>query len=131
MEAFWKAVAVLILTVILGVTLGKTEKDIAIVLTAAACCAVMMVAIRYLSDVVAYLWELVSSTGGQNPFLDTLLKIAGVALVTELTGMLSADAGNHSLGKAVQILGNAAILFLSLPIFRSFFSIFQEILGIL
>lgn len=131
MEAFWKAVAVMILTVILGVTLGKTEKDIAAALTVAACCAVMTVAIRYLSDVIAFLWELVGVTDGQNPFLGTLLKIAGVALVTELTGMISADAGNNSLGKAMQILGNAVILFLSLPMFRSFFSVLQEILGTL
>ena len=130
MEAFWKAVAVMILTVILGVTLGKTEKDIAVVLTVAACCAVMIVAMQYLSDVVAFLWELGNSANDQNPFLGTLLKISGVALATELTGMISADAGNNSLGKAMQILGNAVILFLSLPLFQSFFSILQEILGI-
>lgn len=131
MEAFWKAVAVVLLTVILGVTLGKTEKDIAASLTVTACCAVAMVALQYLSDVIAFLWELVSGSGNRNPFLDTLLRIAGVALVTELAGMISADAGNNSVGRAMQILGNAVILFLSLPMFQSFFTILQEILGIL
>lgn len=128
MEAFWKAAAVLILTVILGVAIEKTEKDIAVVLSIAACCAVMTVAMDYLSDVVAFLWQLGNSTDYRNPFMGTLLKISGVALMTELTGLISSDAGNSSLEKAIQILGNAAILFLSLPLFESFFTIIQEIM---
>jgi len=130
MEAFWKAAAVMILTVILGVTIGKAEKDISIVLTVAACCIVVMVAMQYLSEVVGFLWALGNSSDYQNPFMGTLLKISGVALMTELTGLISSDAGNNSLGKAMQILGNAVILFLSLPLFEAFFSIIQEIMGI-
>lgn len=129
MEAFWKAAAILILTVIFGAAIGKTEKDISVVLSVAACCIVMMVALQYLSDVVAFLWELGNSGAEGNPFLSILLKISGVALVTELSSLLSADAGNSSLGKAMQILGNAVILFLSLPIFEAFLSMIQEILG--
>ena len=131
MEGFWKATAVIILTIILGVSLGKTEKDFSVVMSVAACCAVMVTVTRYLSEVIAFLWELGESCGYQNAFLDTLLKITGVALTTELTGMISTDAGNSSLGKAMHILGTAVILFLSLPMFESFFTIIQEILRML
>ena len=51
--------------------------------------------------------------------------------MTELTSLISSDAGNSSLGKAMQILGNTAILFLSLPILESFISIIQDIIGFL
>lgn len=131
MEAFWKAAAVIILTVILGAALGKTEKDISVVLSVAACCMVMLVAVQYLSEIVAFLSELGSSRDFGNPFISTLLKITGVALMTELTELISADAGNSALGKAAQILGNAVILFLSLPLFETFLSIVQEIMGFL
>ena len=129
-EAFWKAVAVILLTIVFGTALGKTEKDISVVLTIAACCIVMVIAMQYLSDVVAFLWQLGNWSGYQNPFLGTLLKISGVALTTELTGLIGLDAGNSALGKAIQILGNAVILFLSLPLFESFFTMVQEIMGI-
>lgn len=131
MEAFWKAAAVIILAVILGAALGKTEKDISVVLSVAACCMVMLVAVQYLSEIVAFLSELGSSRDFGNPFISTLLKISGVALMTELTELISADAGNSALGKAAQILGNAVILFLSLPLFETFLSIVQEIMGFL
>ena len=131
MEGYWKAAAVIILTLILGTTVGKTEKDIALVLTVTACCAVVMVAMQYLSEVIGFLWKLGSITGYQNSLMDTLLKITGVALMTELTGLLSSDAGNSSLGKAMQILGTSAILFLSLPLLEACLSIIQELMGMI
>lgn len=129
MEIFWKAAAVIILTVIFGVTIEKTEKDISIVLTVTACCIVMGIVLQYLSNVIAFLWKLGNSSDGHNSFTGTLLKISGVALITELTGLISSDAGNRSLAKAMEILGNAVILFLSLPLFETLFAIIQEIFG--
>lgn len=129
MENYWKACAIMILTVVLGAALGKTEKDLSVVLTLAACCIILMVALEYLSDILVFLWELGSGIGDRNPFTGILLKIAGVALVTEVSSLLSSDAGNSSLGKAMQILGNSVILFLSLPILEGFLEIIREILG--
>ena len=131
MEAFWKAAAIMILTVILSSTLGKTEKDISAVLSVAACCMILTVALQYLSDVVVFLWELGNSQKSGTPFIGILLKISGVALVTEISSLFSSDAGNSSLGKAMQILGNSVILFLSLPIFEAFLTMIQEIIGCL
>lgn len=129
MENYWKACAIMILTVVLGAALGKTEKDLSVVLSLAACCIILMVALEYLSDILVFLWELGSGIGDRNPFTGILLKIAGVALVTEVSSLLSSDAGNSSLGKAMQILGNSVILFLSLPILEGFLEIIREILG--
>ena len=128
MDAFWKAAVVVILTIILGITLEKSQKDIAIVLIITACCAVIVVAMRYMSEVIHFLWELTEATDSLNPFLNTLLKITGVALMTEITGFISSDAGNSSLSKAMQLLGTSVMLFLSLPLFEALFSIIQEIL---
>ena len=82
-----------------------------------------------LSDVVVFLWKLSSASGYDHSFSGILLKITGVALMTELSSLISTDAGNSSLGKAMQILGNAVILFLALPLLESFFSIVQEIIA--
>lgn len=131
MEAFWKAAAMIVLAIVLGTAVWKTEKDISVVLSVSACCAVMVVALQYLSEVVSFLWELYRSVQEQSLFMDTLLKITGVALTTELTGLISSDAGNSTLGKAMQILGTVVILFLALPLFEIFFTIIREIMGIL
>ena len=129
MEVFWKAGAMVILTVILSTAIGKTEKDISVVLSVTACCIVLVVAMQYLSDVITFLWKLSDASASDDFFSGVLLKITGVALMTELSYLISSDAGNSSLGKAMQILGNAVILFLALPMFDTFLSIVQEIIG--
>ncbi len=131
METFWKAIAVIILTVILGVTLGKTEKDISVVLSVTACSIIMIIAMQYLEEVIAFLWQLSSKESEQIPSIKIILKITGVALVTELTTLISSDAGNSSLGKAVEILGNATILNLALPLLETFLTILQELMGLI
>ena len=128
MAEFWKAAAIVILAVVLGSAVGKTEKDIAVVLTAVVCSIVAAISLTYLSDVISYLWRLNSELTIRLPMLDPLLKIAGTAMVTELINLISVDAGNASLGKAMQLLGNSVMLYLALPFFETFYTVVQEIL---
>ena len=58
-----------------------------------------------------------------------LLKAAGIGLLSELAGLLCADAGENALGKVLQILSNAAILWLSLPLFRQIIGLIGEVLA--
>lgn len=129
MVMFWKAAAIVIVTVILSAAVGKKEKDIAVVLIVVACCGIAGLAMQTLSDVIAFLWKLCDFSEYQNPFAGTMLKIAGVAVVTEMTSLVSVDAGCSSLEKAMQFLGTVTILSLSLPLFESFINIVQEILN--
>ena len=131
MEIFWKAAAISLLTVILGAAIGKTEKDLALVLSLMGCCGILLAAMPYLSEVITFFWQLSNRFSLQNSTGEALLKISGVALVTELTGLVSADAGSSSMAKALQLLGNTVILFLSIPLLETFLSVIQEILGFL
>ena len=129
MDTFWKASAVVLLTVGLGLAVGKREKDLSTVLSIAACCIVASVAVNYIEPVLDLLWELDAAGQLQDGMLGILMKAVGIALVGEVAGLICADAGNGSLGKTLQLLSSAVILYLSVPIFRAFFTLIQEILG--
>ena len=128
MVMFWKAAAIVIVTVILSVAVGKKEKDVAIVLVVVACCGIAGLAMQSLSDVIVFLRKLSDFLEYQSSFAETMLRIVGVAVITEMTSMVSMDAGCSSLEKAMQFLGTVTILSLSLPLFESFINIVQEIL---
>ena len=129
MTLFWKASAVLILTVILGAAIGK--KEIMIVLSTTACSMIVIMGLRTLSDLIVFLNRISNEVNYESFLSGILLKITGVALVSELTGLISADAGNASLEKAIQFLGNAVALSLALPLFEAFYDIIQELLRVL
>lgn len=129
MTEFWKAAAMILIAVVLGLAVGKQEKDISVLLTMAVCCMTAMIAVSYLETVLDFLWELESVGNIQNGFLGILLKAVGIALIAEVAGMICSDAGNGSLGKTLQMLGSVVILYLSIPIYNALLTLIREILG--
>lgn len=129
MDTFWKAAAAVLLAVVLVPAVAKTEKDISVLLTMAVCCLVAAAALSYLEPVLDLLWELKALGDLSGEMLGVLMKAVGIGLVAEIAGMICADAGNGSLGKTLQILASAAILYLSIPLFQAFLTLVQEILN--
>lgn len=131
MTLFWKALGLAMMALILAMVVGKREKDFALLVTLAACCALAGAAAEYLGPVLEFFQELEETARLPSDMLGLLLKALGIGLVAEIGGAVCADAGNGSLAKQLQILGNAAIIYLSLPIFSSLLGLVREILGAL
>ena len=128
MGIFWKAAAAALIAVILSLALGKQEKDIGTILSIAVCCMVMVSALVYLEPILEFLRELETIGDLQGDFLGILLKALGIGLVAEIASTVCVDAGNGSMGKTIHTLGAAAILYLSLPVFRAMMDLLRRIL---
>ena len=129
MDDFWKTTALVLLTVILSLSLDKTERDISAVMGIVALCIAACAAVTILNPVLNYLVELQRLFHLPDDLISILMKAVGIALVAELSATICADAGNASLGKMLQILGGAAVLTLSVPIFRTLMTIIKEMIG--
>lgn len=129
MELFWKAASAVLLSAVLTLTLGKQERDIGLLLTMTVCCMVGMIAASFLEPVLDLLYELEALTSLDGDMLKTLFKLVGIGLVAEIAAVICADAGCGSLGKTLQLLSSAVILYLSIPIFRQLVSLIREIFG--
>lgn len=129
MELFLKAAAAIIFAVIFGLTLSKHGKDISLLLSILACCMVAAAALSYLEPVIRFFQELQSTAKLEPEMLSILLKAVGIGLLAEITNLVCTDAGNATLGKTLQILAAAVILWLSLPLFRGLMNLVQNILG--
>lgn len=129
MELFWKCVAGVLIAAILGPVLGQQEKGISVMLSVAVCAMGAVILLSYLEPVLDLLRQLESlgELGGE--MLTILLKAMGVALVAELAGLICTDAGSGALGKTIQMLASAVILWLSIPVFQAFLALIRQILG--
>ena len=128
---FWKAAAGVLVAAVLVLAMGKQEKDLALLLTMAVCAMTAAAGFSVLEPVLEFLHRLEQLGDLQSGVLNTLLKIAGIGLVTEIAGMICKDSGNASLAQAMQLLGTAVILSLSLPILETLLELIQSILGAL
>lgn len=129
MELFWKGTAAALIAAILTLVLSKQEKDLALLLTLAGCTMVLMLVLSFLEPVLSFLKQLRDIGDLNGDMLAVLLKAVGVSLVAEIAGLICTDAGNAALGKAVQILGSAVILWLSIPVLQMLVDMIQDILG--
>ena len=129
MSEFLKIVSLVLLTVVLGLSVGKTEKDISAVLGMVSLCIAACAAVTVLEPVLDYLVELRRGFNLPDELVSTLLKAVGIALTAELSAAVCTDAGSASLGKILQILGGAVVLSLSIPMFRTLMTIIKEMTG--
>lgn len=129
MALFWKAAAGILIAAILVIAVGKQEKDLALLLTMAACVMTAIIAFSCLEPVLSFLYRLEELGDLQTGILGALLKITGIGLTADLAGMICRDSGNASLEKGIQLLGTAVILRLSLPVLESLLDLVQRILG--
>lgn len=128
MNEFLKVVSLVLLTVVLGLAVGKTEKDISAVLGMVSLCIAACAAVTVLEPVLDYLVELRRVFNLPDELVNVLLKAVGIALTAELSSAVCTDAGSASLGKVLQILGGALVLSLSIPMFRTLMTIIKELI---
>lgn len=128
MDTFLKALAGVLVTLVLYLVLLKQSKDISALLTVMACCMITAVAVKYLDPVFVFFGKLEVIGNLDSNMLEVLLKAVGIGMLTEVAGLICTDAGNAALGKTLQILASGTILWLSVPLFTSLIELVEEIL---
>ena len=128
MDDFLKVTAGVMIALLLYLILSKQGKDFAILLTVAVCCMVVAIAASFLEPILDFVDMLISLGNFDTNVLQILLKSVGIGLLTEVTSLICADAGNASLGKSLQILASVVILWLAIPLFTALIDTVEEIL---
>jgi len=129
MELYFKGAAGILLAAVLGLALQKQEKDLSAALTAAVIAMAAVLMLRLLEPVMELLRQLEQVGNLRSDALELLLKAAGIGLTAEVAGLVCADAGNAALAKMLRLLGTAAILCLSVPMFTALLECITEMVG--
>lgn len=114
---------------ILTLVVGRQSKDLSLLLSLAVCVLLCLGAMEFLEPVTEFLAELRKLGELDSEAVSILLKCAGIGMLSELAGLLCADAGEGAMGKALQLCSNAAILWLSLPLLRQILTMIGEVLA--
>ena len=129
METFLQAIGLTLLGVVLVLVVGRQNRDMGLLLTLTVCIGVCTAAVGYLTPLMDFLGEIRVLGNLDREFLAILLKCAGIGFLAEIAGLVCADAGESAMGKALQVLANAAVIFLSLPLLRKMLELLEEVLG--
>ena len=128
MDTIIKATAIVLIALMLYLTLTKFEKDFSLLLTITVCCMVSISAMEYLSPVIRFFETLQDMASLDPELVKIILKSIGISLLSEMACMICVDSGNSALGKSLQLLATAVILWISIPLFTSLIELIENIL---
>ena len=129
MGEYLRFAAAALIGLILVLVVGRQSRDLGMLLSLAVCVLLALGAMEFLEPVMELLNELKRLGELDGGAVGILLRCAGIGMISELAGLLCADAGEGAMGKALQICANASILWLSLPLLRQVLTMIGEVLA--
>jgi stage III sporulation protein AD len=123
-----EVVGLAVLSVVLLLVIRQQRPEVAVVLGLAVGVAVFLMIAQRLAAIIDFLRELASRAKVDSLYLNTVLKIVGIAYIAEIGTQVCRDAGENSVASKVEMAGKILILVVAMPIVMA---ILQTILKLL
>ncbi len=114
---FFPYLGMALLTTVILVVLRPLRPEMALLLGLAAGTVIMVGVLGRLQPVIQLLNTMADRAAVQPFFLQTVLKVIGLAYLAGFTGQVCRDAGEGAMAAKVELVGKVAILLTGLPVF--------------
>ena len=117
-----------LLALIIIVILKQYKPEFAIYVSMIAGVLILVLSIQKLTGIINLLQSLANKTYINKSFLSILLKITGIAFITEFAVSICSDAGEKAIASKIEIGSKIIIISMSVPIISSLLEIILKIL---
>lgn len=104
------------ITSIICLVLKEKVPEIAFSLSICACVIIFFLVLPLLKDIIEVFNNFSNYIGLNNSYIALVIKIIGVAYLTELGSSLCIDAGQKAIGTKIELGGKIIIMSMSIPI---------------
>ncbi|AGT32743.1 stage III sporulation protein AD [Geobacillus genomosp. 3] len=98
------------------VLLQEQKSNLAFLLTVFVGCTIFLLLVDQISEILLMLREMAEGAHIQMVYLETMLKIIGIAYIAEFAAQISKDAGQGAIAAKIELGGKIVILALAVPI---------------
>lgn len=123
-----KIIGIGLLALIIIVILKQYKPEFAIYVSMIAGVLILVLSIQKLTGIINLLQSLANKTYINKSFLSILLKITGIAFITEFAVSICSDAGEKAIASKIEIGSKVIIIAMSIPIITSLLELVIEIL---
>ena len=128
METIIKIVGVGLISVIIVIILKQYKPEFAIYVSIIAGVIILYLVIDKLEIVLDLLKDISSKSGINSEFLVVLLKITGIAFITEFAVNICKDSGEGAIASKIEIGSKVIIISMSIPIISSLLEVILKLL---
>lgn len=128
MEELIKIIGIGLISLVIIIILKQYRPEYAIYVSIIAGVLILFLVMEKLSGIISLLKSISDKTYINKQFLGILLKITGIAIITEFAVSICADAGEKAIATKIEIGSKVIIIAISIPIISSLLELIIEIL---
>ena len=123
-----KIIGIGIISLITIIILKQYKPEFGLYISILAGILIITLSMDKLNAIVTLLLNITSKTGTGTTFLKILLKITGIAILTEFAVSLCKDAGENSIANKIDLGGKVIIISISIPIITALLELIIDIM---
>lgn len=128
MEEIIKIIGIGLIALVVVIILKQYRPEFSIYVSIIAGILILGLTINKFSGIINLLKSISDKTYINKQFLGILLKITGIAIVTEFAVSICSDAGEKAIASKIEIGSKVIIIAMSMPIISSLLELIVEIL---
>ncbi len=123
-----KIIGIGLIALIIIILLKQYKPEFAVYVSLIAGALILMIAIDKLAGIISLLQSLANKASINTEFLTLLIKITGIAFLSEFAVSICKDAGEAAIASKMEIGAKLIIISMSIPIISSLLEIILKIL---
>lgn len=116
-----------LMTIFLSLCVKQVKPEYGVYISIAGCLMIFFSTVTRLSGIVAAFQQLEQYIRVDTLYMNTLLKVVGIAYLSEFSANICRDAGYQALASQIELFSKLQILTLSLPIMFALFETLEEL----
>ena len=128
MEEIIKIVGIGLIALVIAIVLKQYRPEYAIYVSIVAGILILVFIMSKITGIINLLKSISDKTYINKKFLSILLKITGIAIITEFAVSICTDAGEKAIASKIEIGSKVIIIAMSIPIISSLLELIIEIL---
>ncbi len=123
-----KVIGIAFISVIIIIILKQSKPEFAIYASIIAGIIILSMMMGYLEKIIDLIKTISSKANINSQFLEIILKITAIAILSEFSVSICKDSGENSIASKVDLSGKIIIITLSIPIINALLSTVLKIL---
>ncbi|MCM1114423.1 MAG: stage III sporulation AC/AD family protein [Clostridium sp.] len=123
-----KIIAVVLITLVLVIFLKDVNREFSFLLTVAASILLFGLIINDFFDVINSIDGLSSNLGNIKSYINLMIKILGIAIVSQFVIDLCKDSGENALASQTELASKIIILIMIMPLFNTVLNVVTGLL---
>lgn len=115
---------------VLSLAVRSYRPEFSVYISIACGLLLFVTVLTQLESVMSYVSQLFNRAGSARVYFPVLLKVLGIAYITDFAAQVCRDAGENGIASKVEMAGKILIFYVSLPVFTSLIKMLEMLLNV-